>query len=1003
MNKRDLLSNIYKLREKSESNKLVVFVGAGVSCNVDGMPNWNDLIVEMANAIGYSKCKSCRHKNDCQKKCEKCSNNGSCTKKCLTVNDFSSDDFLRIPQYVYNQSQKTYNTVLKRCISNKIVDAPLSKAIFEINPTHIITTNYDRLLEGSSSEVRKQYNVVISDKDLLEADKSKYIIKMHGDVLHPETIVLKEKDYLDYSQNHVLIELFVKALLADHTILFLGYSLNDYNIKLIISWINFLRSQNGLFDKDKKIGYIVLDENKVNNDLTNYFKKNSIEVLNIKSLPLIKNMPAELSNEKGKRLYSFLSIIKEPALEDGISSKMSLNNSIEFLSKHRIYDYKLLLKFLNIKRYQKDESVLRLHNEDDYLRLERFWENASDNAQKLKQLFVNVGLTTICYSDNKPNGVNRSFIIEPEINNSLFNNEYYRLYINNNYLELLRLCNQKSNEGIETGFYKHFAIGYVEASNDYSSISFDQLSQDNQISFLHNNAVLYALSHFPEGFNSSKVQQYINNLPLATERQLYQDYMDIYNGNSSKRIDMVMSLEKLKNNISSSATTFFSGGSISEIYNIKNTAYAEYYFYYLNNIFTLGFNDATKFFRPYIEALICANSDKAEQAGTFMGLRTANEKYPLTLIDFDIITKYIPVKDLMSLINSNKITYFRTEDGVSQHIVECFCNLASSIVEAQTFGYRNSSISVLANIAIILTKIELQQDEWRQLGNSVLTLFSNDEFNKRFWNVGCIDFRNCVKAVAHLIEVLPTNESSITCINSIIRSPGFYEYAINADFYSIRKIILFFLDDKKESPYQTDLIEMIDSETDMHRKIILLRLFYKRILESNAQNKYKGFLSSNFTKIGVQAIYDFSFNDWITPSEKDIKDFINKTIQLFDSRQKGVQSFPDPVQTNLECLYILHISDLADDLSPLEKMSSENPHLQFLLHPDTFDYSLVDFSNYMWENFARRKEYMEIFVQHRDVISQHIINKIKSGEATEVEKKILYGFLLDGEEIWQTN
>ena len=404
---------------------------------------------------------------------------------------------------------------------------------------------------------------------------------------------------------------------------------------------------------------------------------------------------------------------------------------------------------------------------------------------------------------------------------------------------------------------------------------------------------------------------------------VYQDYMDIYNGNSSKRIDMVMSLEKLKNNISSSATTFFSGGSISEIYNIKNTAYAEYYFYYLNNIFTLGFNDATKFFRPYIEALICANSDKAEQAGTFMGLRTANEKYPLTLIDFDIITKYIPVKDLMSLINSNKITYFRTEDGVSQHIVECFCNLASSIVEAQTFGYRNSSISVLANIAIILTKIELQQDEWRQLGNSVLTLFSNDEFNKRFWNVGCIDFRNCVKAVAHLIEVLPTNESSITCINSIIRSPGFYEYAINADFYSIRKIILFFLDDKKESPYQTDLIEMIDSETDMHRKIILLRLFYKRILESNAQNKYKGFLSSNFTKIGVQAIYDFSFNDWITPSEKDIKDFINKTIQLFDSRQKGVQSFPDPVQTNLECLYILHISDLADDLSPLEKMSLE--------------------------------------------------------------------------------
>ena len=98
---------------------------------------------------------------------------------------------------------------------------------------------------------------------MLNADKSKYIIKMHGDVLRPETIVLKEQDYLEYSQKHVLIELFVKSLLADHTILFLGYSLNDYNVKLIVSWINYLRSQNKAFSKDRKVGYIVLDAERI--------------------------------------------------------------------------------------------------------------------------------------------------------------------------------------------------------------------------------------------------------------------------------------------------------------------------------------------------------------------------------------------------------------------------------------------------------------------------------------------------------------------------------------------------------------------------------------------------------------------------------------------------------------------------------------------------------------------------------------------------------------------
>ena len=51
------------------------------------------------------------------------------------------------------------------------------------------------------------------------------------------SVVLKEQDYLDYSQKHVLIELFIKSLLTDHIVLFLGYSLNDYNIKLILSWL----------------------------------------------------------------------------------------------------------------------------------------------------------------------------------------------------------------------------------------------------------------------------------------------------------------------------------------------------------------------------------------------------------------------------------------------------------------------------------------------------------------------------------------------------------------------------------------------------------------------------------------------------------------------------------------------------------------------------------------------------------------------------------------------
>ena len=180
MESKKLLELINLIREKAENNKLIIFVGAGVSQNVDGMPSWYSLVNAMANAIGYSKCDSCRHKDD------------YCEKECKLKDEYSNDEFLKIPQYVYNQSPELYNKILAEQIKEVFVDAPLSKLIFKINPAHIITTNYDTLLEMSTSDLREQYQVIVTDRDLLDTTKNKYIIKMHGDLHDISTIVLKE-------------------------------------------------------------------------------------------------------------------------------------------------------------------------------------------------------------------------------------------------------------------------------------------------------------------------------------------------------------------------------------------------------------------------------------------------------------------------------------------------------------------------------------------------------------------------------------------------------------------------------------------------------------------------------------------------------------------------------------------------------------------------------------------------------------------------------------------
>lgn len=88
MDRKKLLEYISHLRKKSDSHKLIVFVGAGVSKNVPGMPSWNELIQKMADSIGYSRCSMCSMRED---GCENC---------CKFKNAYSNDEYLKIPQYV---------------------------------------------------------------------------------------------------------------------------------------------------------------------------------------------------------------------------------------------------------------------------------------------------------------------------------------------------------------------------------------------------------------------------------------------------------------------------------------------------------------------------------------------------------------------------------------------------------------------------------------------------------------------------------------------------------------------------------------------------------------------------------------------------------------------------------------------------------------------------------------------------------------------------------------
>jgi hypothetical protein len=191
----------------NNDNSLAIFVGAGISKSSETksikLPSWNDLIEDLKAELEIE----------------------------------NESDYLKIAQLYYLAfGEFTYYKKLKEYFPEHITPSVIHKLIFDINPHVIITTNWDNLLEKTIQENAYIYDVVCSDNDLVKSSLQNKLIKMHGDFKN-HNIVFKEDDYLKYNLLFPLIENYVKSILSTHTVVFIGYSYNDTNLKQIVKWI----------------------------------------------------------------------------------------------------------------------------------------------------------------------------------------------------------------------------------------------------------------------------------------------------------------------------------------------------------------------------------------------------------------------------------------------------------------------------------------------------------------------------------------------------------------------------------------------------------------------------------------------------------------------------------------------------------------------------------------------------------------------------------------------
>jgi hypothetical protein len=130
--------------------------------------------------------------------------------------------------------------------------SPMLRAIARMDFPVVITTNYDQLFEKALRDAGKEPRVVIYSPRLeatpnyrKPTPESPILYKIHGCISKPETIVITDEDYIGFilrmSRNDDFDPLprRLKVQLTDWTTLFVGYSLMDFNLRLLFKTLRW--------------------------------------------------------------------------------------------------------------------------------------------------------------------------------------------------------------------------------------------------------------------------------------------------------------------------------------------------------------------------------------------------------------------------------------------------------------------------------------------------------------------------------------------------------------------------------------------------------------------------------------------------------------------------------------------------------------------------------------------------------------------------------------------
>lgn len=189
----------------------ILFAGAGLSMNV-GLPSWQEFIDHMAQELGLD------------------------TDNLLgpAASYHTLAEYYRIKQGSIGALRSWMDRNWK--VSDEKVRASKMHALLvELDFPIVYTTNYDRNIEAAFAAHKRDFVKVANARDIAKTREGvAQIVKFHGDFEDDNSLVVTETDYFNRLAFDSPLDLKFRSDALGKTVLFIGYSMTDMNIRLLL-------------------------------------------------------------------------------------------------------------------------------------------------------------------------------------------------------------------------------------------------------------------------------------------------------------------------------------------------------------------------------------------------------------------------------------------------------------------------------------------------------------------------------------------------------------------------------------------------------------------------------------------------------------------------------------------------------------------------------------------------------------------------------------------------